>query len=1255
MQKRSKVTLKLILLGGFFCAVAQGAEILWQDDCESTRPWRTGPKIQLAVEARDAYMTEGQGGLHIMCPRKPGMKDTGFSGWYWIERNVTPFKIREGDTLNLKYMLDQIEEYYPPLYFILIDEDGKRRHYSVGTFEKGRWQDISVALSKGGYGRTPVEEFGIVNKIHIAFYYDWFREFRTYNRWIDDIQIIRGGFEKSKAPGKTGMDSTIRIKKTSPVWPVVFVPYKKDVKIDGELAEVAGTAPFGVSDSKQYIPTIFGTCVAWDGADDFSAKLWSAWNEDGLYLGLRVKDDSTKCNALIEKDFRDSDNWRIYFDMGREVFTTGDKTNDRTDYIYAATPTSPENIPLLRYINFGGYYHQINDEGRLFDVGSIKKGASLREKGWDMELFFPAELMRGFKAEENRSFVFGSMWGDTDVTGRETEMSWPRPDPQDASYYYNFANFADMVLLCKNGAFGYRMTKAKVNRHEPWQLKVYGVAGSGTTEPEVFDLQVTATDVGGKVVRKWNAPIKLGSSPQWYNVDLSTTGLGGGSYKLSLSLHRGKVVLKTQSVDVSMTTLSKGDFEKKIQNDLAEIKQYRNVLSQKIASLQQKGYQVNYLISSQEVLDLFVHALSHPLGDIKKKKYASVLRQLKELKQVAEQAILEADNPEKYAGKWRAIPKEIYSDDTPPEIREGMFWHHGRPIFMEGWIGMDTTRGSAARIKRLGYNSVQEDHVLSRVIGDSVDEGTFKEKERKHWQAMYDRMMKQGLYIPHVMPIIAGVPDWVKKDPKMNRCSGHFLPFCLEAEDTYRMIGTYFSKFLPFFADKPNMLSFCVINEQEYEAGCEDAIRMYRQWLKDRYKNIGKLNMLWRTKYKSFDDIPRTKTHKSQGAQFDWILFNRHRLNDASRRIINLAKKHDPLKRPVHTKPMTHFWRNQSEVYGGVDREALTEMSDFTGFDGSLHSRPIVADYLKSLDRDKLFYNSEGHGTYDHGSGNIYRRVWEGAIHGVAANTRWLWDWPWGGWAANNEGYPLRQPIGLATSARASMDIQRLAPEIHAINRTPGQIAILDSLASRAFDFDDHRPVMHELYDTLHSCQTPVRFITEKQLRNGLYKKFRIIMVPEEKYIEADLIAPLQQFVKEGGKLLLIGDCFKLDQYGREINVPAELQSNTLAISSASWTDKDKRLQYFDKLLTKAGVQRPVRVEDGNGKLVDGIEVLWAVKDERPIVFLASFSENPQPVELTLKWNGQKTGGLDLITNEPVEETFRLKPFGVKLLDLSKK
>ena len=106
----------------------------------------------------------------------------------------------------------------------------------------------------------------------------------------------------------------------------------------------------------------------------------------------------------------------------------------------------------------------------------------------------------------------------------------------------------------------------------------------------------------------------------------------------------------------------------------------------------------------------------------------------------------------------------------------------------------------------------------------------------------------------------------------------------------------------------------------------------------------------------------------------------------------------------------------------------------------------------------------------------------------------------------------------------------------------------------------------------------------------------------------------------------------------------------------ASWTDKDKRLQYFDKLLTKAGVQRPVRVEDGNGELVKGIEVLWAVKDNKPIVFVASFrDEEPEPAELTLKWKGKKTSGLDLITNEPVKGTFLLKPFEVKLLRLKKK
>ena len=207
-------------------ALAQGAEILWQDRCESTNSWRSGPNVQLSAETRDAYITEGKGGLRLACPRKPGMKDAGFNGWYWVERNVTPFKIREGDTLNLKYMLDQIEMYYPPLYFILIDEDGQRRQYSVGTFEKGRWQDISVALSKGGYGRTPVEEFGIVNKIHIAFYYDWFREFRTYNRWIDDLRIIRGASVEQPADPRDGT-AEAKVRNASPAWPVVFVPYKK--------------------------------------------------------------------------------------------------------------------------------------------------------------------------------------------------------------------------------------------------------------------------------------------------------------------------------------------------------------------------------------------------------------------------------------------------------------------------------------------------------------------------------------------------------------------------------------------------------------------------------------------------------------------------------------------------------------------------------------------------------------------------------------------------------------------------------------------------------------------------------------------------------------------------------------------------------------------------------------------------------------------------------------------------------------------
>ena len=858
--------------------------------------------------------------------------------------------------------------------------------------------------------------------------------------------------------------------------------------------------------------------------------------------------------------------------------------------------------------------------------------------------------MRGFRPEANRPFIFGSIWGDTDTSGRECELAWPRPDPNDASYYHNFANYGDMVLLGKNGAFGYRLTQAKVNRHEPWRLKLYGTAGDRADGTPVFDLTASIEDAGGDAVRKWTAPVRMGRTVQWYDVELGTTGLEGGTYRLILVLRCGKVVLSTPAVQVELAALSKGEFERKIQADLAGLKRSSAVLGQRISAIAGKGYQTAYLTSSREVIDLFLHALTHPLGDVRKKKYASALRQLGELKTIAREALSEAQRPDRHAGKWRAIPTEIYSDGTPPEIREGICWHHGRPIFMDGWIGYDTTRGSAARIRRLGFNCVQDDYVLARVIGRSPDEGALTDEDRSLWDRLYETTTRHSLYWPHAVVTIHVVPDWIKSHAKMNRCSGHFLPFCLEAEDTFRMIDTYFRCFLPTLADKPNILSLVLMNEQTYEAGCEDAKRLYREWLQSKYDTIAALNRLWGTDYGSFRQIPRTKAHRSTGARYDWVLFNRARLNDATRRIIDLARRHDPLKRPVHTKPMTHFWRNPTEVYDGVDREALSAMSDFTGYDGG--QKAISLDYLRSLDEDKLLYNSEGHGGFGVDPRAVYRRVWENAVHGVGANTRWLWDWPWGGWAAKNEGYPLRQPMSMRACARASLDIQRLAPEIHAISRAPAQVAILDSFASRAFDFENYAGTVRELHDALHSCQTPIRFITEKQLRNGLHRKYRLIIAPAASYIEADLIKPLRQFVQAGGRLVLLGDCFHRDQYGRKIALPAELVRHRLTLSSATWTDKHARLQWLDALLRQADVHRPLRVENAKGELTYGIEVLWAVKDNQPLVFLASFRENPEPALLKLTRGGRQSSGRDLITNEPVGETLSLDPFGVRLLQV---
>mgnify|MGYP001281944881 CR=1 FL=1 len=195
----------------------------------------------------------------------------------------------------------------------------------------------------------------------------------------------------------------------------------------------------------------------------------------------------------------------------------------------AAVPSGPDKSPHIRYIHFTGYKHQINDEGRLFDVRSIQLASQVRDSGYDMELFFPAELMRGFNGKSNHIMGFCGIWADTDKSGRETELRWPVATSR--SYWRDCSTFGELVLMSKEGlGFTFRIANSNITRGDACQLKIC-VSAANASKKLGGDFLIKVMDNAGKVVKQWTIPLLLTKKLAWWEMDLDTTGLAGGSYK----------------------------------------------------------------------------------------------------------------------------------------------------------------------------------------------------------------------------------------------------------------------------------------------------------------------------------------------------------------------------------------------------------------------------------------------------------------------------------------------------------------------------------------------------------------------------------------------------------------------------------------------------------------------------------------------------------------------------------------------------
>ncbi len=589
------------------------------------------------------------------------------------------------------------------------------------------------------------------------------------------------------------------------------------------------------------------------------------------------------------------------------------------------------------------------------------------------------------------------------------------------------------------------------------------------------------------------------------------------------------------------------------------------------------------------------------------------------------------------------------------EIRDGVFETKSSPVYLGGYGHFDSVIQDLPNFRDLGVNLIQDGrHGPSNMSADGLLDAGAKGEVADLKRAAEGGVKVDVLLSPHFFP------QWAyDQSPDVRNGNIGFIDFNIDHPKAREAIEKWLRVFVPTLKDQSALLGYCLSNEPAYVQSGKDKYSRpkFVQDLQGIHGDIAKLNALYGTNYKSFDDVAvpnwsdRPKEVAALRAYWDWCRFNQIHFADWHRWMNDIVKSIDA-KAMTHVKALVPHTFNQSQMFLGVDPELMCEFTDvagcdnFVGFDNStLTSWPDLEfyyDWLNSF-RDQPVFNSELHFIPDgfppqHIPGENSRAViWQGVLHHLGANTIWVWNEPGPGLL----GSIYLRPANIWGVSEALLDANRLSREVTLINRAKPRVALLYSQPSIFWEAGYGGAIMN-LHAQLKYAGEKVTFISERQLAAGVVPKVDVILTSRATHVADATVEGLRKFAGAGGKVIFCGDDdLKFDEYHRPRTLPGELQSCAHVPAKAD-------LATFAATLRGAGLEsRPLK-NGTAGADVSGVEYRIVEDGDAKLVPLMNF--NAEAVTVALP-EGMKGAAVDLLSGLGVEsDKVELKPMVPMLL-----
>ncbi len=732
-----------------------------------------------------------------------------------------------------------------------------------------------------------------------------------------------------------------------------------------------------------------------------------------------------------------------------------------------------------------------------------------------------------------------------------------------------------------------------------------------------------------------------------------------------------------------------------------KIRESLNQLEQEILKLQGTSKDYRHLLASKNAL---FAALVHLQGDI----LTSNLKGVDSSKQKAmildyiekrvEELILDS---KKEMGQLEPTP----TDDVV--IKDGFFYRGAKPLQM---VGPFNTWGAVQRdldqMRNFGLNAV---HLNVHPIRAMVfrEQGCYDLRPLEQLDDFLEKAKNNQLDVLLHFNIGVGKKFYNYPYPiKPVGCKGLWLEHCIE--DPYHRKGqsAWIDIAVGRIAGHPTLRVYELGNEiHSYRCTCRYAVERFREWLKERYSTIEKLNKRWQGSIRSFDDISLNSIHKKENkaAYYDRRIFEQQRAIEFWKFLREAVRKKDP-KTPVTLKflpePLAKatsfiegFFYPNPEECPYLDYEGMLNELDITSYDASRDT--LCIDFCKSVAPGKPFINAEMHNVAthdinDHSYDRMRRDLWQAALRGQQGTWIWTWGIEWfeheairilaGG--KPGLGGPQfaglgQKPAELESFGRTALELQKFSEIAAAFTQLPTAVSIFYSNSSIIQDRKPHMTSLLKFYDATRYLDAKVGFTTERTISALSPAKTPLLILPSVHYIPDDAFNALEKYAKEGGTICLTEDSIRSDAYCNKLdesnwlnqaskNKKPLADDNEIFITSFGkgniiWLSVPKVVQQIfnamEKIYDQAKVARPIRLRDlsikkgyqameGN----DAVELRDCYLQGRDLVYV--INNKNHNIDAAIE-TAKKSKAKDLVTGKETDlSKITLVPHAVMLLEL---